>query len=337
MKLLSKIAKIILFCLLIWVFSPQTTLSVLAESEHKPKTCEIGIYLLSLPEFNFAEKTFTADFWAWSVCPFPDLKPLQDMEVINVVDVETDFDNVIETKDLYGSFKSFNKVYWAQRRFRTVIKYEWNIKKYPFDRHTLIIALEETIKSTDDFVYTVDRRNSNYDKNILLEGWKIKDLELYANKFQYETTFGDPQLSSGSSEYTRFEIHIELERTDLLGFFKLIAGVYASFVAILLGFFVELGERTQLLVGSLFAIVVNMISLQGVLGNTPYLTFVDIIHITTLFYVCVGGVTAIYSYLLIEKGKEAKSIKLDRKVFFPIFLISYLVFNFIVFLCAIKA
>jgi len=45
-----------------------------------PRTCEVGAYLISLHDFDFARGSFGADLWLWSTCPSPDLRPLDVMD-----------------------------------------------------------------------------------------------------------------------------------------------------------------------------------------------------------------------------------------------------------------
>jgi hypothetical protein len=59
------------------------TLPVQAEAVTSPKTCQIGVYLTSLRDFHPAEKSFSANFWVWSVCPFETPKPLESLKVVN--------------------------------------------------------------------------------------------------------------------------------------------------------------------------------------------------------------------------------------------------------------
>jgi len=48
-------------------FSTQVAVA-LADSLQQPQTCEVGIYVTALRNFNLAEKTFDAEFRLWSIC-----------------------------------------------------------------------------------------------------------------------------------------------------------------------------------------------------------------------------------------------------------------------------
>jgi nitrate reductase gamma subunit len=70
--------------------------------------------------------------------------------------------------------------------------------------------------------------------------------------------------------------------------------------------------RLGLLVGSLFATVVNLRSTEAVLGRTDDFTLVDKIHITIAVYVFVAAVSALLSRRLCERDRAAFSRRVDN-------------------------
>lgn len=310
-------------------------------AKQPPATCRVGIYLLSLRDLQPAEKSFGADFWVWSVCPSKDLKPLQQMEIVDAKSVVASHDSFQEKKDKFGLFEKQKTVFWSQRKINTIVKHRWDIRNFPFDRHTLEIPLEETVYDASKFVYTPDTANSAYRKDIKLEGWKITNFEVKEREVRYESTFGDPELKSGGSRFSRFVASIAIQRDTVTSFLRLTAGVYASFITVLLAFFLEpgqeIGGRTSLLVGALFATLVSMQGMDSMIGSTDGLTLVDIIHITAIVYIFAAAIVAVYSRLLYEHNQEKLAMRLDRNICLPLFGISFAIANAILISHAIAA
>jgi hypothetical protein len=297
------------------------------------KTCRVGTYLLSLRDFKPVERTFGADFWVWSVCPSADLKPLKSMEIINGAETQTAYESEQTKKDTVGAFKSLDKVYWTQQKVSTTLRHNWNLSNFPFDRHILEIPLEESTLDTASFTYTADTEASTYKHNLRLPGWRITSFQIKARTTNYQSTFGDPGLKTGESDYSRLSIFIGIQRDSVISFFKLITGVYAAFATVLLAFFLEsggeFGSRTGLLVGSLFAVLVSMQGIESVLGSSSAFTMVDAIHITTLGYIMVAVIAAVYSRVLYERGREKEALKFDRRICFGMFSISFSILNIV--------
>lgn len=112
-----------------------------------PKTCNVGIYLISLHDFDLAEESFSADFWLWSTCPSEDLQPLKVVDFAKSKSITTSFYNTLKRE----------KGYWSYVKVSGTFRYDWNIRNFPFDRHTLQIILENTNALASEFIYTADK------------------------------------------------------------------------------------------------------------------------------------------------------------------------------------
>ena len=275
----------------------------LAQSDAAPATCRVGLYLRALHSFDPTADTFGADLWLWSLCPTADLQPLQTMEFVNS-------DDIAVLLDVSGD------PLWTQRNVDGTFRYDWDERNFPFDRHTLTIDLEEGVEDIRGFVYDPDTANSGIDPKLQLPGgWTMTGSTLVGSTKIYDTTFGDPDLpESGSSEYSRLTLSIDLERTDLGGFLKLTAVVYAAFFFSLISYVMNLetttgiGARVSLLAIALFATAVNLGNASNALGTASGLTLVDKIHVMVLVYLVVAAIVSVASRVLLDRGVEAADI-----------------------------
>ncbi len=322
--------------IIVWSFVEAS--EVLAETVTSPQTCRVGVYVASLHDLNLPEKRFSSNFYLWSVCPSKELQPLKSMKVLNVEDFKhfkASYDSTFKRKDLPKWFYPNEDVYWSGRKLRATLYQSWNVSNFPFDRHTLTIALEETGKNSSQFVYTPDFDNSGYQTKMALDGWKITRFKIAEQKVFYASTFGNPELVVPQDSYSRLVISIDIKRVKLFSFLKLTIGVYIAFAVAMLSFFYDSDQtslaspRRAIYIGALFAVLLNMRIQESVLGRTEDLTLVDQIHIVTILYVFGTGVVSVYSRLTSESGKKKLAMELDRRVFFRLFTLSFVVFNVI--------
>ena len=333
LSLLSTICKLfITLTLIVAVCAFVEASEVLAETVLAPQTCRAGVYVAALRDLNLAEKRFSADFYLWSVCPSKDLQPLKSMKVLNVEDYKhfkAAFDNTSERKDLPKWFYPQKEVYWAGRKIRATLYQSWNVSNFPFDRHTLTIALEETTKNAAQFVYTPDFENSGYQATMDLDSWQITSFKLAEQKVPYTTTFGNPELEAPQDSYSRLVVSIDIKRVKFFSFLKLTIGVYIAFAVAMLSFFYDSDQtslaspRRAIYIGALFAALLNMRIQETVLGRTEDLTLIDQIHIATILYIFGTGVVSVYSRLTSESGRKKQAMWLDRQRFlwaiYPLF------------------
>jgi len=311
---------------------------VLAETVTPPQTCRLGVYVASLQNLNLAEKNFSTDLNIWSVCPSKELQPLKTMKVLNVEDFkrfQAVYEDTLERKDLPKWFYPQENVYLSGLKVRATLYHSWNVSNFPFDRHTLTIALEETTKNSSQFVYTTDFKDSGYQSNIDLDGWEITKFNIVEQKAPYATSFGDPDLVASKTSYSRMVVSIDIKRAKMFSFFKLMIGAYIAFAVAMLSFFYDSNNvtlaspRRALDIGTLFATLLSMRLQESVLGRTEDITLVDQIHIATILYIFGTGVVSVYSRLTTESGKPQLALWRDRTFFFRLFTFSFIAFNVI--------
>jgi hypothetical protein len=302
----------------------------LAQSDEAPATCRVGLYLRDLHSFDPAADTFGADFWLWSVCPTADHQPLRTMEFINS-------DSVSVLLDV-GDYPL-----WTQRNVDGTFRYDWEERNFPFDRHTLTIDLEEGVEDIHGLVYDPDTANSGVDPELQLPGgWRMTGTTLVASTKTYDTTFGDPNLpAGGSSEYSRLTLSIDLQRTDLGGFLKLTAVVYAAFFFSLISYLMHLetttgiGPRVSLLAIALFSTAVNLVNASNALGTTSGLTLVDKIHVMVLVYLLVAAIVTVASRVLLDRGVGTAEIAALNLRVGALVIISFIALNALLIVLAV--
>ena len=306
--------------------------ATLAQSDAPaPVTCRVGLYLRDLHSFDPAADTFGADFWLWSLCPTADLQPLQTMEFINSDNVGV----LLNVSD---------DPLWTQRNVDGTFRYDWDERNFPFDRHTLTVDLEEGVDDARQFVYQPDTANSGVDPELQLPGgWRMTGTTLAGSTKTYDTTFGDPELpAGGSSQYSRLTLSIDLERTDLGGFLKLTAVVYAGFFFSLVSYLMHLetttgiGPRVSLLAIALFSTAVNLINASNALGTASGLTLVDKIHVMVLVYLLVAAIVTVASRVLLDRGVEAGYIASLNCRVGALVIISFVALNALLIVLAVR-
>lgn len=299
--------------------TPSPTAPPTASPSGTPRTCKIGAFLISLYDFNLANKSFSADFWLWSSCPTEDLQPLKALDFVNAKDLKTSLD---------ASFKRQNG-YWSYVKVSGAFRYDWNVRNFPFDRHVLQIIMENTAGVVSKFIYTPDKIGSKYSENIKLESWRITDFTVMEKTHEYATTFGDPDLPDGTSKFTRLYILISLARDSAISFLKISSPVYIAFAISLLAYFLDTATGVSLIAGTLFAVVVNQQVSESVLGSAENMTLVDMIHITAMIYILATSVVIVYSYVKSGADPQQLPIRSHRQIF-NITWISYVVGNIII-------
>lgn len=302
----------------------------------EPGTCLLGVYIQDLRDFQFAENSLFASMRLWSVCPGTEQSPLNDLAILNANEIKMGDLNSQRLVNNSEYFRNDSRVYWSTRTIEGTFYHPWSAKNFPFDRHTLAFEFEMFRKDADSFFLTPDYRHSGFDPSLNSSEWIARDFSITEVPHRYATNFGRPdQRQSQDGIYSRIRVELTLQRASLTSFLKLCAGVYAAVVIAGLAFVMDMREpdivsgRTGLLVGCLFAAIVNMQQAEAALGMSEDVTLTDSIHVVSILYILVASFLAIVTYLRCEAGQEDRARYVDRRICLPVYMSTFVVFNIV--------
>lgn len=282
-----------------------------AAAKPEPGRCLVGLYVTSIGDFNFAAQTYRADLWIWThTDPARKLRPLRTME----------FTNAVTTTSALASTEDKDGVRWSQCKLSGTFRHHWDLRNFPFDRHTLRVTLEEGMADTSALVYVPDTRNSSFLRSMAPDDWAITGFQVIAKPVAHLSTFGDPGLRPGSgSVYAGLQADITIQRKELTSYFKLTAIAYVSFLLMLISCFIHmdahdlglaaLNTRVTLLAGALFACVISMRSISSTLGSEDGITLIDKVHTLVLAHILLAAALTVLGRYRLGQGRTGTQIQ----------------------------
>ena len=292
----------------------------------QPAKCKLGVYIISLYDLNPNEGTFSSDFWLWFNHQIPESK----------LPGSAEFKNAKESKIINDDTETVNNVTWCSQKIRAKLMHEWDISAFPYDRQELKIVIEEGYKESDKLVFEPDEANSKVSKELRLDGWRITNFRLEPAEPKYDSNFGNPESREGST-YSGVTVTITIERDAIGLFYKLHIGVYIALVIATLAFFMHTSSddifsgRIGLLVGMLFASILNAQTAESAIGHSNGFSLSDKIHSISYCYIFLAIILTLVSRMLSKQNDDSLARKIDRICSF-VFLTSYLLINFILIL-----
>lgn len=303
----------------------------------QPHTCVMGVYLQDMRDYKFADRSLFASLRLWSVCPDASDSPLRDLNVIHSNQVEIGEIDTQRVRNESGFFPDSPFVFWSIRTVEGSFFHHWSAVNFPFDRHTIQFEFESVSSDVSRFVITPDYIHSGFNSSINDGDWIASGFSINEVEQSYGTNFGKPERNSNRrGSYSRIRVSITLQRARLTSFIKLCTGVYAAVIIAGLTFLMDVREpdivsgRTGLLVGCLFAAIVNMQQAESTLGLSEDITLTDKLHILSILYILAASLLALLAYLRCEAGREDFAQHMDRKIYLPVFLSSFAVVNAVV-------
>jgi hypothetical protein len=284
-----------------------------------PDTVKTGIYITSIHNIDFKQKEYTLDLWLWLRYRNKSFDFLQNLEVPQAKSVVRSFSTI----DTTG-----NKVYMLMK-LQCVMKDEWTIRNFPFDRQTLRFSIENSQFDSRSLIFAVDTVGNHFDPRFTLRGWRIDSIRISNGLKIYETAFGDSAAKIPRAEYSNFKVKLQIDRDATGIFWKMFLGMYLAFLIAYMCFYIHtdsIDSRFGLTVGALFAVVGNKYIVDSALPESTTFTLVDTLHGVTLTFILLVMVSASYTLTLIKQKKIAKAQKFDV-ICAQVLLIVYVLLN----------
>ncbi|HEY3251920.1 MAG TPA: hypothetical protein VGK25_12485 [Ignavibacteria bacterium] len=280
-------------------------------------TVKIGAYVLSIYDLDFPSNKVSSDFYIWYNAKKDSLNLVENFEIINA----------IESNKSHVTNEKRDDLIYQTFRVNSVIKKQWDIAHFPFDKQNIEINIEDYDKDNKKLIFIPDTAESKLDPDVNLSGWKITDFGIKVNDHVYETNYGDPELKPGDySTYSRVVIYSTIERDGNGIFFKLFIGLFISVLMSLVSFFIDpsdLDPRFGLPVGAIFAAIASQYVITSTLPQNSRITLVDKLHDLSFIYIFISIIVSVISLYFRKHDKIPTHKKLD-KYSFLILSISYI-------------
>lgn len=274
------------------------------DDEAPPDTVKIGAYIISIHDINFQDKEYTLRFWLWALFDNVGFDLAKQLDIPNAKSI----DEPQAIVDMVGGKT------WQLMKLRATMKQNWKVGNYPFDKQHLVVHVENTIFDKSQLVFVPDDLGSGYDRELTLDGWSISNFEVTTKDKEYTTVFGDPESDFLHSEYSSFDIVMDIERDGWGLFWKLFSGMYIAFLISMVSFGLaprEVEPRFGLPVGGLFAAVGNKYIIDSILPESNTFTLVDSLHAITFLVIFVILVISAVALYTINKGQAERSRKIN--------------------------
>jgi hypothetical protein len=298
-----------------------------AFDERPPDTVRIGAYIISIHDINFQDKEYTMRFWLWALYDNVAFDLAKQLDIPNAksIDEPQVIVDVVNSKT------------WQLMKLRATMKQNWRVTNYPFDKQHMVVHIENTIFEKNRLVFVPDELGSTYDRELTLDGWKITNFEVKVADNEYTTVFGDPASELLHSEYSSFNLVIDIDRSGWGLFLKLFTGMYIAFMISMVSFMLhpkEVEPRFGLPVGGLFAAVGNKYIIDSLLPESNTFTLVDSLHSITFLTIFVILVISAIVLKLHNKDQDARGQKLNYYSAWVV-LILFVLVNLILVIAAI--
>lgn len=271
-----------------------------AQDADGPLDVTIGLYVNDIQAVDLRTHSYGMDFYVWFRWSDMDYDPTLSFEFMNTFDPEAHVQTVLFDEPQEQPDGSLYQIVRHQGLFTT----KFPVGKYPFDRQTLMISVEDSEFGAESLQFVPDSLPITLNPEIRLPGFRIAQPELVVRDKPYPTTFGDlsqPDIAA----YSRAEFIIPVSRPAVAGILKTFVPVFliilcAAFALLLDPEHVE--ARIGLAITALLTLVAMQFTMLSGLPEVAYLTLLDQVYLLSYLYILVVIALVVRGTRVDERG-----------------------------------
>src|SRR5258708_7601436 len=121
----------------------------------QPDSVKVGAYVISVHDINFHDKEYTSRFWLWFLYDNAKFDFSSQLDIPNA--------KVIDPPQIIRD--SLGGKAWVMMKMKAVMKENWNVQDFPFDRQHLKVQIENTLFDSSEMIFVADTLGSHFDKD----------------------------------------------------------------------------------------------------------------------------------------------------------------------------
>jgi len=233
-----------------------------------PQIVHIGTYVVDFKRFDVADGTFEANFYLDLESDSP--ISIDDIEIMN--GHTTSVDPIVDTPD----HKNYH--------IAAALAADPDLRRYPFDRHTLPVEIEPKVKNEREMVLVIDPAQSGLDPGAVLPGWSFTGTR--------SAVINQSYIAEDVS-YSRAVFDFGIERDTASTILKFFLPIMLIIIVSLSSLMMKTSSRLGLNASMFLAAVLIHWRVADVIPLVAYATFLDLfmmITYATLVMVLVSGI-----------------------------------------------
>ncbi|MBI3743746.1 MAG: hypothetical protein HY261_05590 [Chloroflexi bacterium] len=249
-----------------------------------------GMYMLNVGRLDTLTGTYNADFYLVFECDRP-------CDPGNF-----EFSNGRATAlDKQGDDPN-GKTFRVQASFNTDVDF----RNYPFDKHKLLISLEDKLLTKEQLQYVVDPKLNAIDDHVIVGGWELHGWDAIVTDHYYPVF---------DETYSRYEFFIHIQRGVLAAILKSLLPALVIVLGGFLGFLLgpdKALQRLTIATAALTGAILFHVNLTSQVPPVGSLTYADKFMIVN-YVGLVGALAATVAILILtDRKQEARALRIHR-------------------------
>jgi hypothetical protein len=286
----------------------------------------IGLEPIQVANVNLGQGTWEMSFYVWWRWK-GNIDPVTTTYFTNATGAATNDKVTYSFLDANGNEKPMMQKdgYWYQQAFCNVgFSDAFPLQRYPLDTQNLEVRIENTNYDYDQMYYVVDKHVSS-ENDLVVPGWKTKDIKYSEYFHHYGTDFGYTDRGATFQNYSLMVFDIQIERpvSHFLG--KLLIPLLVVLLAAITSLFLKAGNfdtRLALTGTGLLTLIFLQEGYSSELPNPVPVVLMDKIYMLAYASVLITFFRVIWTTDRVHRKRQDEElmVKGDRRLAVTLFV-----------------
>jgi hypothetical protein len=223
-----------------------------------PLKIRVSVYMMSIGKPDIGSGVYTADFYLVMHC-----NRKCDPSGFEVINGKITF---LDKQDESDTMRVF--------RVNANLTAPLELRRYPFDRHTLSIIIEDRLRPTSQLQYVGEDQSHGFDPSVQVPGWVLDK----ASATAHVSVHHYPVFDAPYDDYSQYVYDIDIGRAPLAAFMKVLFPALAIMATAFFGLALRPDRAVNRLgihTGTLTAAILFHLNVTSSIPATPYLVDAD--------------------------------------------------------------
>ncbi len=261
-------------------------LAMAAPARAEPDNVMVGAYVNDIQAINLQTDSYRLDLYVWFRWKDPAIDPSKTYEFMNAFNPAEH----VRTPAYEAPQKMPDGSLYMVVRQQGEFSAKFPLQQYPFDKQELVMAMEDTVHSTNELVYVPDDKSITpitLNKHIRLSGFIVGTPRLEVEGYSYPTNFGDVSQPEAAI-YSRGVISVPIHRPPLATGIKVFMPVLLVLLCTGVVFFVHpayIEGRLGVAITALLTLVALQLTSASSLPEVDYLLMTDKVYLLSYAFI----------------------------------------------------
>jgi hypothetical protein len=256
-----------------------------------PEVVEVGVWPTVIYNLDVHSNTYYMTSYVWFIWR-GDIDPSETVEFVNNVESW----GLTKAKTYPKPITFPDGRHYQSMRIEGRFFQPFSLRRFPLERHTVSLSIEDNTYASDKIVYRFDKKHSGLDVGLDIPGWTVGSWNGSQGVHHYASNLGDETVGAETSDYSTIRFEVKVSRPVNYFIWKMLLPVMIILLACWTALLLHPSQLSSRAAMTGTALLTTVFMQQGYTSNLPelnYLVLMDKIYVVVYLLIIISLVQVV--------------------------------------------